>query len=120
RLLSTPTSRPASPADTTGRLTMCDRIGCMHLPNLKSMDFSRRNFLRTTAATTLTMAVGGGFMGPAHAASSIKSTHGTGFCNLNIFLSHAVQTAKDDGVELVFVHTPKFAHQVTTLGTCTV
>ena len=76
---------------------MCDRIGCMHLPNFKSMDFSRRKFLRT-AATTLTMAVGGGFMSPAHAASAIKSTLGTGFCNLNIFLSHAVQTAKDDGV----------------------
>jgi NitT/TauT family transport system substrate-binding protein len=88
----------------------------MHLPNFKSMDFSRRNFLRTTAATTLTMAVGGGFMGPAHAASTIKSTHGTGFCNLNIFLSHAVQTAKDDGVELVFINTPTFAEQVTFLG----
>ena len=92
---------------------MCDRIGCMHLPNFKSMDFSRRKFLRTTAATTLTMAVGGGFMGPAHAASAIKSTHGTGFCNLNIFLSHAVQTAKDDGVELAFINTPTFAEQVT-------
>ena len=96
---------------------MCDRIGCMHLPNFKTMDFSRRNFLRTTAATTLTMAVSGGFMGPAHAASAIEtSTHGTGFCNLNIFLSHAVQTAKDDGVELVFINTPTFAEQVTFLG----
>ena len=95
---------------------MCDRLGCMHLPNFKSMDFSRRNFLKATAATaaatTLTMAVGPGFMGPAYAASAIKSTHGTGFCNLNIFLSHALQTAKDDGVELQFVNTPTFAEQV--------
>ena len=49
---------------------------------------------------TLTMAVGPGMMGAAHAASAIKSTHGSGFCNLNIFLSHALQTAKEDGVEL--------------------
>ena len=85
---------------SAGRLTMCDRIGCMHMPNFKSMDFSRRNFLKATAATTLTMAVGPGIMSPAHAAGAIKSTHGTGFCNLNIFLSHALQTAKEDGVEL--------------------
>ena len=96
---------------------MCDRLGCMHVPNFKSMDFSRRNFLKATAATTLTMAVGPGLMGgPAHAASTIKSTHGSGFCNLNIFLSHALQTAKDDGLELAFVNTPTFAEQVTFLG----
>ncbi len=95
---------------------MCDRIGCMHMPNFKSMDFSRRNFLKATAATTLTMAVGPGMMGAAHAASAIKSTHGSGFCNLNIFLSHALQTAKEDGLDLVFVNTPTFAEQVTFLG----
>src|SRR6267378_3911843 len=96
---------------------MCDRLGCMHLPDFKSMDFNRRNFLKATAATTLTMAVGPGLMGgAAHAASSIKSTHGSGFCNLNIFLSHALQTAKDDGLELVFVNRPTFAEQVTFLG----
>src|SRR3954470_2986215 len=95
---------------------MCDRFGCMHLPNLRTTDFSRRNFLRATAATSLTMAVSGGMMGPADAASSIKSTHGTGFCNLNVFLSHALQTAKDDGVELVFINTRTFAEQVTFLG----
>jgi NitT/TauT family transport system substrate-binding protein len=89
----------------------------MHLPDFKSMDFNRRNFLKATAATTLTMAVGPGLMGgAAHAAGSIKSTHGSGFCNLNIFLSHALQTAKDDGLELVFVNTPTFAEQVTFLG----
>src|SRR4051794_22492522 len=99
---------------------MCDRYGCTHVPNFKSMDFSRRKFLKTTAATaaatTLTMAVGPGFLDPAHAASAIKSTHGTGFCNLNIFLAHALQTAKDDGVDLQFVNTPTFAEQVTFLG----
>jgi NitT/TauT family transport system substrate-binding protein len=83
---------------------------------LKSLDFTRRRFLTATAATTLTMAVGPGFLGDAHAASAIKSTHGSGFCNLNIFLSHALQTARDDGLELQFVNTPTFAEQVTFLG----
>src|ERR1700676_1968047 len=96
---------------------MCDRTGCMHLPNFRTADFSRRKVLKATAATTLTMAVGGGLMGAANAAAStLKSTHGTGFCNLNIFLSHALQTAKDDGVEIQFINTPTFAEQVTFLG----
>src|SRR5882724_11348981 len=96
---------------------MCDRTGCMHLPNFRTMDFSRRKVLKSAAATTLTMAVGGGLMGAAHAAANtLKSTHGTGFCNLNIFLSHALQTAKDDGVEIQFINTPTFAEQVTFLG----
>src|SRR5258708_12889547 len=81
------------------------------------MDFSRRKVLKTAAATALTMAVGGGLMGAAHAAANtLKSTHGSGFCNLNIFLSHALQTAKDDGVEIQFINTPTFAEQVTFLG----
>lgn len=96
---------------------MCDRTGCMHPPNFQTMDFSRRKVLKAAAATTLTMAVGGGSMGAAHAAANtLKSTHGTGFCNLNIFLSHALQTAKDDGVEIQFINTPTFAEQVTFLG----
>src|SRR5258707_11647491 len=96
---------------------MCDRTGCMHLPNFRTMDFSRRKVLKSAAATTLTMAVGGGLMGAAHAAANtLKATHGTGFCNFNIFLSHALQTAKDDGVEIQFINTPTFAEQVTFLG----
>ena len=54
--------------------------------------------------------------GAAHAAEELKSTHGTGFCNLNIFLAHAMQFSKEDGVELKFVNTPTFAEQVTFLG----
>ena len=50
------------------------------------------------------------------AESTIQSTHGTGFCNLNMFLTHAVQTAKEDGLTLEFVNTPTFAEQVTFLG----
>ena len=96
---------------------MCDRIGCMHMPNFKSMDFSRRNFLKATAADH---AHHGGR--PRHHGSrrtprarSSRPT-ATGFCNLNIFLSHALQTAKEDGLDLQFVNTPTFAEQVTFLG----
>ena len=96
---------------------MCDRIGCMHLPNLESMDFSRRKFMQSSGAAVLTMGVGSSlFGGAAHAAGELKSTHGTGFCNLNIFLAHAMQFSKEDGVELKFVNTPTFAEQVTFLG----
>ncbi len=96
---------------------MCDRHGGMAPGQLGVLDFSRRSLIKATATTALTMAIGPGLLGgDAHAASSIKSTHGTGFCNLNIFLSHALQTAKDDGLELQFVNTPTFAEQVTFLG----
>lgn len=81
----------------------------------------RRKFLKSTAAGAagvITMAVGPGMLGSTAMAaeSSIKSTHGSGFCNLNMFLSHAVQTAKEDGLTLDFVNTPTFAEQVTFLG----
>jgi NitT/TauT family transport system substrate-binding protein len=100
---------------------MCDRIGCTHFPNLGSMDFSgavapsRRKFLKSAAAVT-TISMGMGMAGLAHAAGGIKSTHGSGFCNLNIFLAHSRQYAKAAGVELEFINTPTFAEQVTFLG----
>jgi ABC-type nitrate/sulfonate/bicarbonate transport system permease component/ABC-type nitrate/sulfonate/bicarbonate transport system substrate-binding protein len=53
----------------------------------------------------------------AHAASTVKGTHGNGFCNVAFFITHARQLAKDDGVALEFVNTPSFADQVTFLGT---
>ena len=102
---------------------MCDRIGCMHFPKLQDMDFtgravsSRRSFLKRAAAvTTVSMGVGGGLMGGAQAAAGIKSTHGSGFCNLNIFLAHSRQYSKAAGVELEFVNTPTQAEMVTFLG----
>jgi NitT/TauT family transport system substrate-binding protein len=101
---------------------MCDRIGCTHFPKLQDMDFSgravpsRRRFLKGAAAvTTITMGMGC-MMGTAHAAGGIKGTHGSGFCNLNIFLAHSRQYAKAAGVELEFINTPTFAEQVTFLG----
>jgi NitT/TauT family transport system substrate-binding protein len=97
---------------------MCDVHGRAKLTDLKSQDFSRRRFLRNSAAGALTMAVGPGLLsGQALAAGgAVKSTHGTGFCNLNIFLAHAMQFSKAEGVDLEFVNTPTFAEQVTFLG----
>lgn len=103
---------------------MCERFGTASLTALRAMDFTRsgtlgrRGFLRATAASTLALAVGPGLGGVAHAADShIKSIHGSGFCNLNYFLSNALQTAKDDGLMLDFVMTPTTAEMVTFLGT---
>lgn len=57
----------------------------------------------------------------AHAAEShIHSTFGSGFCNLNFYLTNALQTAQPDGLILDFVPTPTFAEQVTFLGAGTV
>jgi len=97
---------------------MCDRFGQHRVPDFRSIDFSRRGLLKATAATTITLAVGPGLMGEAHAATSnVKTTYGSGFCNLNYFLTNALQTAKDDGLTLEFVNTPSFSDQVTFLGT---
>jgi NitT/TauT family transport system substrate-binding protein len=95
---------------------MCEHHG-LSPGLLKSCDFNRRQMFKATGAAVLTMALGPGLMGgTAHAAATIKSTHGSGFCNLNIFLAHALQTAREDGLELQFVNTPTFAEQVTFLG----
>ena len=96
---------------------MCDRIGCTHLPDLEAIDFDRRSLLKRSGAAVLTMGISSSlFAGAALAASELKSTHGTGFCNMNIFLAHAMQFSKEDGVELKFINTPTFAEQVTFLG----
>lgn len=96
---------------------MCDRHDPVRLPDLRSMKLDRRHVLGAAGATAITMAVGPGFFAsPALAAGTLKSTHGTGFCNLNIFLAHAMQFSKADGTELQFVNTPTFAEQVTFLG----
>lgn len=100
---------------------MCDRFDCRHFPKLSEMDFSgsaasRRTFLKGAGAAGAITMMGAGLAGPAHAAGPVKSTHGSGFCNLNIFLAHSRQYAKAAGTELVFINTPTFAEQVTFLG----
>jgi NitT/TauT family transport system substrate-binding protein len=101
---------------------MCDRIGCTHFPKLADMDFSgaavasRRKFLKgAAAASTISFGMAMG-MGGALGAAGIKSTHGSGFCNLNIFLAHSRQYSKAAGTELIFINTPTSAEMVTFLG----
>ena len=48
--------------------------------------------------------------------AGIKSTHGSGFCNLNLFLAHSRQYSKAAGTELIFINTPTSAEMVTFLG----
>jgi NitT/TauT family transport system substrate-binding protein len=92
---------------------MCERTGTAWLSSLRSMNVGRRGFLRATAATSLTLAVGRtGYAAETH----IKSIHGSGFCNLNYFLSNALQTAQQDGLIIDFVMTPTTAEMVTFLG----
>ncbi len=96
---------------------MCQWLGSTAMPDLTGMNFSRRGVLRATGAAALTLAVGPGFSGAAHAAgSTILSSHGTGFCNLNFFLTSFLQLAQQDGVTLDLVMTPNFADQITFLG----
>lgn len=102
---------------------MCDHHGLITRDGLASARLcaprlNRRGFLKTSGAMTLSMAVAGGLAGKALAAGQqLKSTHGAGFCNLNLFLTHAEQLAAEDGLNLEFINTPTFADQVTFLGT---
>lgn len=106
---------------------MCERDGSV-LPDFDTMKsafakpaLGRRSALKATAAGMLTMAMGAGMAystgANAQARGSLKSTHGSGFCNLNIFLAHSLQLARQDGLEIQFVNTPNFSDQVTFLGT---
>jgi NitT/TauT family transport system substrate-binding protein len=101
---------------------MCDRFGSTALPDYAAIAAAqkpgRRGLLKATAAAALTMAIGPMLPGAAsaQAAGSLKSTHGTGFCNLNLFLAHALQMAREDGTEIQFINTPTSAEMVTFLG----
>ena len=99
---------------------MCDRHGSWTKPAFGAADFSRRSFMKATAAASLTMAIAPSLMGSTSAFAAnmaIKATHGAGFCNLNMFLAHAMQLAGDEGLDIDFVEAPSFSDQVTFLGT---
>jgi NitT/TauT family transport system substrate-binding protein len=96
---------------------MCDRDGTFF------RNFSRRNFLRTTvagAAATIALPPAlAALLSPtvAHAAgTTIKATHGSGFCNMGIFLAKERELTKTDGVELEFVVTPSNTEITTMFG----
>jgi NitT/TauT family transport system substrate-binding protein len=104
----------------TWEVAMCDRHASLS-PLAPTATIGRRSFLKRSSASSLVVAVpalmGIGFgAGPAWAADKIRATHGGGFCNLGIFLSHARQFALADGVELEFAVTPTFADMVTLFG----
>lgn len=97
---------------------MCDLIHRGLKPGFRDQLMNRRGFLRATGAATLTMAIAPSLLGGvARAASgSLTATHGAGFCNLNLFLSHVMHTVQDEGVELELITTPTFADEVTMIG----
>ncbi len=99
---------------------MCFRHGDRGFPDLRSLDMNRRSLMRRGAEGALVVGLGGGLLGAvgnALADTGIKATHGTGFCNLALFLAHARQIAAEDGVALEFVNAPTFADHVTFLAT---
>jgi NitT/TauT family transport system substrate-binding protein len=79
---------------------------------------NRRSFLKTSVQGAATMAAGGMMAraGLARAASTVRATYGSGFCNVAFFITHARQLALDDGLRLEFVNTPSFADQVNFVG----
>lgn len=97
---------------------MCDSHNSIAVSEPKRVMASRRSVLKASAAASITMALScGGFAHSAHAGSSVKGTHGNGFCNATFFITHMKQLAKEDGLTVEFVDTPTFADQVTFLGT---
>lgn len=96
---------------------MCERNGTTYS---KLQDLSRRGFLKTTSAASATVALptvlGAALVsGAAHAATSIKATHGSGLCNLGFFLAKKRELTKAD-FELDFVITPTNADIATLFG----
>ncbi|MFC5069919.1 ABC transporter substrate-binding protein [Flaviflagellibacter deserti] len=95
---------------------MCDRDGSFY------RNFSRRDFLKSSVvATAATVALPpslAALLTPtsALAATTIKATHGSGFCNMGIFLAKERGLAKADGVDLEFVVTPSNTEITTMFG----
>ena len=95
---------------------MCDRDGTFY------RSFSRRNFIKTSvAAAAATVAIPAHLATllaptPAMAATVIKATHGSGFCNMGIFLAKERNLTVADGVELEFVVTPSNTEITTMFG----
>jgi NitT/TauT family transport system substrate-binding protein len=82
----------------------------------------RRWFLcSSVAAGTVAAAPAWLWAGADHSAqaagmTTIKATHGTGLCNLGIFLVRERGLAKADGVQVEFVNTPSNADITTVFG----
>ena len=84
----------------------------------RSAGLSRRDFLCHCciggAATAATLAA---INRPALAQqTTFKATHGTGLCNMAIFLAHERKYGEDEGLRLEFVNTPTIADITTIFG----
>jgi NitT/TauT family transport system substrate-binding protein len=94
---------------------MCERCGNTHHA---IMEASRRGFLKTGLGAL----AGAGLaplMGSAAFAAdptTLKATHGSGLCNLGIFLAKERKLAEADGVNLEFVVAPTTTDVVTLFG----
>jgi NitT/TauT family transport system substrate-binding protein len=90
------------------------------LPRARDMD--RRRFLCSSVAAGAVAATSSFlWAGPDNAAraagmTTIKATHGTGLCNLGIFLVRERGLAKADNVAVEFVNTPSNADITTIFG----
>jgi NitT/TauT family transport system substrate-binding protein len=82
------------------------------------ISLDRRDFLcRCCLGGAATLAMLDGINRPALAdAVTFKATHGTGLCNLAIFLAHKRKYAEADGLNLEFVATPSIADITTIFG----
>jgi len=95
---------------------MCDRDGLFY------RNFSRRAFLKSSGGgVAATIAVPASLASllvprPAFAATTLKATHGSGFCNMGIFLAKERNLTVSDGVELEFVVTPSNTEITTMFG----
>lgn len=94
---------------------MCERDGTFY------RNFSRRDVLKTAATGAVTVALSAhmaGLLSSAGAAglTTIKATHGSGFCNMGIFLAKERELTKADGVNLEFVVTPSNTEITTMFG----
>lgn len=85
-------------------------------------EMHRRQFLCSSVAAGTVAAVpaclwaGPGSSARAQGMKTLKATHGTGLCNLGIFLVKERNLAAADGVQLEFVQTPSNADITTVFG----
>lgn len=93
---------------------MCERN------NLFRRDISRRSVFKAAAAGAAVVALPAGlasFISPAYAAgTTLKATHGTGFCNLGLFVAAEEKLTEVDDVAIEFVVTPSNAEITTMFG----
>ena len=104
-----------------GDTPMCERLDRSLVPDLSSIASGRRSFMKRSAAGVITMAAPPGPVlrrcAGCRPRVRLRSTHGTGFCNLQpLPFARVGRRPPTDGLTIEFVNTPTFAEQVTFLG----